>query len=88
MAVGMVILVAVSITMLVPLPYYMSMHFMNWYEAPAILYAAIAVTIAVFVFSRDLPWLLIIPVLLGLLAAVLTLVYFLLPSTGSCSRTG
>ena len=78
-AVGIIVLVAVSVQMLLPLPYYMSMHFMHWYMAPAIVYAAICVTIAVFIITRDLPWLLIIPVLLGLIAVVLTAVYFMLP---------
>ena len=78
--VGIIVLVAMSVQMLVPLPYYMSMHFMYWYEAPAIVYAAVCVSVAVFVITRDLPWLLIVPVLLGLIAIVLTAVYFLLPT--------
>jgi asparagine N-glycosylation enzyme membrane subunit Stt3 len=78
-AVGVIVLVTTSVLMLVALPYYMSMHFMNWLEAPAILYVAIVLIVAVFVLTRDLPWLLIIPVLLGLLAVVLTVVWVLLP---------
>ncbi len=79
-AVGIIVLVAVSIQMLLALPYYLDMHFMHWYEAPAIVYAAICLVIAIFVITRDLPWLLIVPVLLGIMAVVLTAVYFLLPN--------
>ncbi|NIP34614.1 MAG: hypothetical protein GWN18_06680, partial [Thermoplasmata archaeon] len=78
-AIGMTILVSVSIMMLVSLPYYMAMSFMNWYEAPAILYAAIVLVLAVFLFTRDLPWLLILPVVLLLIVVTLSVVWYLLP---------
>ena len=78
-AIGMIILMAVSIMMLVALPYYMAMHFMNWFEAPAILYAGIMLVIAVFLFTRDLPWLLILPVVLLAIVVALSVVWFVLP---------
>lgn len=78
-AIGMIVLVAVSIMMLVSVPYYMAMHFMNWFEAPAILYAAIVLVIAVFLFTRDLPWLLILPVVLLVIVVALSVVWFVLP---------
>jgi hypothetical protein len=78
-AIGMIILTSVSIMMLASLPYYMSMNFMNWYEAPAILYAGIVLVIAVFLFTRDLPWLLILPVVLLVIVVTLSVVWFLLP---------
>ena len=78
-AIGMIILTSVSIMMLVSLPYYITMNFMNWYEAPAILYAGIVLVIAVFLFTRDLPWLLILPVVLLFIVVTLSVVWFLLP---------
>ena len=78
-AIGLTVLITVSILMLVSLPYYMSMNFMNWYEAPAILFAATCLVVAVFMFTRDLPWLLILPIFLLILVVAMTFVWFLLP---------
>jgi dolichyl-diphosphooligosaccharide--protein glycosyltransferase len=78
-AIGITVLTSISIMMLVSLPYYMSMNFMHWYEAPAILYAGICLVVAVFLFTRDLPWLLILPVLLLMIVVTLSVVWFLLP---------
>jgi len=78
-AIGLTVLITVSILMLVSLPYYMSMNFMNWYEAPAILFAATCLIVAIFLFTRDLPWLLILPIFLLILVVALTFVWFLLP---------
>ncbi|NOQ53405.1 MAG: hypothetical protein GQ558_02230, partial [Thermoplasmata archaeon] len=78
-SIGLTVLVTVSILMLVSLPYYMSMNFMNWYEAPAILFAATCLIVAIFLFTRDLPWLLVLPIFLLILVVALTFVWFLLP---------
>jgi dolichyl-diphosphooligosaccharide--protein glycosyltransferase len=78
-AIGLTVLTTVSIMMLLAMPYYIAMDFMNWYEAPAILFAGTCLVVAVFLFTRDLPWLLIIPVLLLIIVVVFTVVWFLLP---------
>ncbi len=78
-AIGLTVLITVSILMLVSLPYYMEMNFMNWYEAPSILFAGICLIVAVFLFTRDLPWLLILPIFLLILVVAMTAIWFLLP---------
>ncbi|MCE5296242.1 MAG: glycosyltransferase family 39 protein, partial [Euryarchaeota archaeon] len=75
---SMVVMWAVAFAVMAPL-YYQMNYWDTWFDMPVILFAIGTVAGLLFISTRDYPWTIMIPVIIGIAVAALALMYFVAP---------
>ncbi len=81
--------IALGLPLLVAFPWYFSMNQIQvWYDVPSYLYLAAIGLGLVFTMTRDYPWALVIPAVVGTAAGALVVLSFLYPAIGAAFVSG
>jgi len=79
LGIALIILFAMGLSLFLSFPYYSIKYFTGWFESPFFVFTAMALLTLLLVPTRDVPWLIVVPLILVLLVGGMFTLKYLFP---------